>query len=87
MIMGRIHELNMLEDAVKDEKSHFIAVYGRRRIGKTFLTREAFKYRFTFQHTGLSNGGMTEQIFIFDNSLREARGEIKKKVIFIDELS
>ena len=32
--------------------SEFVAVYGRRRVGKTYLIRETFNYKFTFQHTG-----------------------------------
>ena len=62
-----------------DDKSHFVAVYGRRRIGKTYLIREAFNYRFTFQHSGLSEGSMNEQLFAFDSSLKDAGINIKKK--------
>ena len=61
MIIGRNREIELLRNTIQDDKSHFIAVYGRRRIGKTFLIREAFDYRFTFQHAGLSDGGMKEQ--------------------------
>ena len=50
MLIGRKEEQDVLRNALNDEKSHFIAVYGRRRIGKTFLIRETFGYRFMFQH-------------------------------------
>ena len=40
---------------LEEEESQFVAVFGRRRIGKTMLIRESFNYQFTFQHTGLSN--------------------------------
>ncbi len=81
MIVGRNTEINIFKNAINDEKSHFIAVYGRRRIGKTFLIREAFNYRFTFQHAGLSAGGLKEQIFAFESSIKDARGasNIKRK--------
>ena len=72
MIIGRKHEIQILQAASQDDHSHFIAVFGRRRIGKTFLIREAFGYRFTFQHAGLSEGGMKEQIFAFVSSLKDA---------------
>ena len=36
MVIGRQEELKILNKAVNDDKSHFIAIYGRRRIGKTF---------------------------------------------------
>ncbi len=72
MIIGRKYEQQLLLDAVKSQESEFIAVYGRRRVGKTFLIRETFGYKFTFQHTGLANGTTKEQLFAFSLSLREA---------------
>lgn len=74
MITGREKEISVLDNALKDNKSHFIAVYGRRRIGKTFLIRETFKSRFTFQHSGVYNGKLSEQIFAFEASIRDAGG-------------
>ncbi|MBO4374509.1 MAG: ATP-binding protein [Lachnospiraceae bacterium] len=78
MIVGRKKELKILGGSLRDDRSHFIALYGRRRIGKTFLVREAFGYRFTFQHAGLSKGGLKEQLFAFSSSVRDAGGEVKK---------
>ncbi|MCR4909472.1 MAG: ATP-binding protein [Lachnospiraceae bacterium] len=74
MIVNREKEMDLLKAAVRDDYSHFIAVYGRRRIGKTFLVREAFGYRFTFQHAGLSKGGLKEQLFGFEASIMNAGG-------------
>lgn len=71
-MIGREKEREILESVVRDDKSHFIAVYGRRRIGKTFLIREAYGYRFTFQHAGLSEGSMGEQLLAFEGSLKES---------------
>ena len=79
MIIGRNSEIELLIKILHDDKSHFVAVYGRRRIGKTYLIREAFNYRFTFQHSGLSEGSMNEQLFAFDSSLKDAGINIKKK--------
>ena len=56
-----------------------MAVYGRRRVGKTFLIRETFGYRFAFQHAGLSEGGMKEQIYAFTSSLKDAGYDVKKQ--------
>lgn len=72
MLIGRKEQVELLQKAFKDEASHFIAVYGRRRIGKTFLVRETFGYRFTFQHAGLSGGKLSEQLFAFEASLKDA---------------
>ncbi len=79
MLIGRKKEIEILKRAVTDEYSHFIAVYGRRRIGKTFLTREAFNYRFTFQHAGLSEGNLEAQVFAFEASIKDAGTEVNKK--------
>ena len=72
MLTGRIREQKMLRDAFASEYSEFIAVYGRRRVGKTFLIRETFGYRFTFQHAGLAKGNTGQQLDAFCESLEEA---------------
>ena len=53
-IVGRETERRILEELYKSARPEFVAVYGRRRVGKTFLIREHFKDRFAFFHTGLS---------------------------------
>ena len=78
MLIGREKEFETLMEAYKDDRSHFIAIYGRRRIGKTFLVRETFNYTFTFQHAGMSEGSLKEQIKAFDASIKDA-GQIKVK--------
>lgn len=79
MFIGRKKELQLLHEIQNDDSSHFLAIYGRRRVGKTFLIREAFDYRFAFQHAGLSDGGMKGQIFAFVSSLKDAGYEVKKQ--------
>lgn len=78
MFIGRIKETESLKRAFQDDYSHFIAVYGRRRIGKTFLVRETFGYRFTFQHAGMAEGGLKDQLFAFDSSLKDAGFTVEK---------
>lgn len=53
-IIGRKEEIKELERLYTTSSSEFVAVYGRRRVGKTFLIKEVFKDRMTFWHTGLS---------------------------------
>ena len=43
MLIGREKEKEVLLNALNEEYSQFIAVYGRRRVGKTFLIRETFE--------------------------------------------
>ena len=75
MIIGRKSEQKELLEAANSEYSKFVAVYGRRRVGKTFLIRETFNYSFTFQHTGLAHGKMKDQLLSFRESLKRASGK------------
>ena len=70
MMIGRIDEQRRLREAFESEYSECVAVYGRRRVGKTFLVREQFHYKFTFQHTGLARKSTREQLQSFQLSLR-----------------
>lgn len=51
---GRKNELEALRRLYRSDKSELVAVYGRRRVGKTFLVDEAYKGMITFRHAGLS---------------------------------
>ena len=53
-IIGREDEIKELRERYKSRTAQFIAVYGRRRVGKTFLVDEALKGNITFHHAGLS---------------------------------
>ena len=68
-MIGREKEKKELLDAYASEYSEFVAVYGRRRVGKTFLIRESFDYKFTFQHSGVKNGGRAVQLARFRKAL------------------
>jgi len=77
-MIGRKEERNYLLSLLSEEEPQFIAVFGRRRIGKTYLVRESFNHNFTFQHTGLSNNEIAvkdrkqAQLDKFAESLKEA---------------
>ena len=70
MIIGRKTEQKRLKDLLKSNQSEFVAVYGRRRVGKTFLIRETFNRKITFQHTGILDAGLPEQLKEFKESLK-----------------
>lgn len=53
-IIGRKKEIKELLELFHSGKSEFVAIYGRRRIGKTFLVDEALRGKITFRHAGLS---------------------------------
>jgi len=71
-IIARKKELTLLHRALEKKESQFIAVYGRRRVGKTFLIREAFTDKFCFSHTGYYNQSKKEQLAGFVKSLKKA---------------
>ncbi len=68
-MIGRKAEQKELLDAYESEYSEFVAVTGRRRIGKTFLIMETFDYKFAFQHSGLANQNTRTQLKEFRQSL------------------
>ena len=72
MIVGREKEIELLRSLLQEDESQFVAVYGRRRVGKTFLIREAFNYKFSFQHTGIYGATQKEQLSEFLESLYAA---------------
>ncbi|OGT48787.1 MAG: hypothetical protein A3E82_08225 [Gammaproteobacteria bacterium RIFCSPHIGHO2_12_FULL_38_11] len=64
-ITGRIEELEILSNVYESKHAEFLAVYGRRRVGKTFLIREFFQNKsdaLFFNVTSLKDGTMAEQI-------------------------
>jgi AAA+ ATPase superfamily predicted ATPase len=70
-IIGRISEQKSLKEHAESDIPEFMVVYGRRRVGKTFLIREFFCNKFAFQVTGLANTGMQTQLENFNASLRK----------------
>lgn len=53
-IIGRTHEIKELNHYRESGRAEFVAIYGRRRVGKTFLINEVLGDYMTFRHTGLS---------------------------------
>ncbi len=53
-IIGRKQEIAELNRRYESGRAEFIAVYGRRRVGKTFLINEVLRDGMVFRHTGLS---------------------------------
>jgi AAA+ ATPase superfamily predicted ATPase len=61
-IVGRTKEIAQFKELVNSNQSEFVAVYGRRRVGKTFLIRESFQNQFHFQLTGLAQADLRSQL-------------------------
>ena len=53
-MIGRKTEFEKLQAAMDKDRAQIVAVYGRRRVGKTFLVNEFFEGKFAFKHTAVS---------------------------------
>lgn len=70
MFIGRENEIKKLRQAFESDESKFIAIYGRRRVGKTCLVREAFKEGFSFTYSGMPNVSGIVQLRGFYHALK-----------------
>ena len=68
-MIGRIAEAKYLVEMTQKEEAQLVAVYGRRRVGKTYLVRQALGKKMLFEHTGLYHVGLAEQLAAFRDSL------------------
>lgn len=68
--IGRKEETALLHALLQSPKSEFVAVYGRRRVGKTFLIRTVFENRFDFQLTGQARSNLKQQLLNFQDTLQ-----------------
>lgn len=73
MLVGRETEIRRLEKVYRSTEAEFVVLYGRRRIGKTYLIRQFFKQNECqfFQVTGLQKGSLQKQLAHFAESLSE----------------
>ncbi len=53
-MIGRVKEQKKLRELYESGENEFVAVYGRRGVGKTYLIDEIFRNRISFRHAGLS---------------------------------
>ncbi len=73
IIIGREEEKVLLDKLFKRKSSEFLAIYGRRRIGKTHLIRNFFKSQpcTYFEATGLKDGSLHQQLKLFTEKISE----------------
>lgn len=66
----------MLQELLTSGSPELIAVYGRRRVGKTFLVRNYYAAHLTFECTGMHNASLSDQLYNFSKALQEAMGSV-----------
>ena len=68
-IIGRETEIQLLEDALMSPQAELIAIYGRRRVGKTYLVRTVYEKHLSFEISGIKDASLEEQLENFSETL------------------
>ena len=74
-LIGRKAEITRLTEYVNSEQSELVVVYGRRRVGKTFLIKRFFNEKFVFYLSGAENANKKQQLFNFTAALNKYSGK------------
>ena len=64
-LIGRKNEISLLSALCKSNRPELIAVFGRRRVGKTFLVRNVCKNQICFEFSGMHNSSLKQQLHNF----------------------
>jgi hypothetical protein len=70
--IGRGSELKLLSDVLDSPAPELVAVFGRRRVGKTFLIRHAYEKQTVFEFSGIKDTSTTQQLERFALALSKA---------------
>jgi uncharacterized protein len=76
-IIGRQKEIDLLQRLLEQDEASFVAVYGRRRVGKTYLIRQVYKKHLVFDCSGMLRGNTEQQL---ENFWRSLTDQYPKKV-------
>lgn len=79
MITGREKEIALLNKKFESSQSEFVALYGRRRIGKTFLVRNIFQDKFLFSLTGQAQSNLKQQLANFNMAMQKQHPLLSRK--------
>src|SRR5882757_8813113 len=71
-VIGRIEEKTILDHKLATASPELIAIYGRRRVGKTYLVRTYLKDRIIFELTGIHGANLEDQLKNFSLALGRA---------------
>ena len=73
-IVGRGYEQKLIKQYYDTPKSELVAVYGRRRVGKTFLVKSVLGQKFDFWFTGMYETSRKVQLQQFGKELSKYSG-------------
>ncbi len=83
-LIGRKPEKKILKRALNSNRAELVVVYGRRRIGKTFLVREVYKKSIVFEFSGVYNASLKDQLKNFYKKLLKKAPNIQEPRNWID---
>ena len=72
--IGREREIESLTKCMESNQAQLVVVYGRRRVGKTFLIESFFEDDFAFTYTGAYNQPKSVQLMNFSDEIRFQTG-------------
>lgn len=78
-IVGREPEIGRLRKAIESPRAEFVALFGRRRVGKTFLINQLFKNQYAFKMTGVIEGSLDDQFSAFSDAMNDYGYEMPEK--------
>lgn len=73
-LIGRAEEKSLLIKIENSGEAELVAVYGRRRVGKTYLIRNGFKKQLAFEFSGIHHATLSQQLESFSNALTKTAG-------------
>lgn len=76
-LIGRHNEKKLLQEAIESGKPELIALFGRRRVGKTFLIRKHLSKSLVFEFVGTRDARLPQQLENFNKALGKAIGNTK----------
>jgi len=82
-IIGRDYEQHILRNICDEDEARLIAVYGRRRVGKTYLVKYFFDEKFDFFFTGSFETPMKLQLQLFRTALVQYSGRVSQSMLSV----
>jgi len=83
-IFGRKNECRLIEKYLSTDRSEFVVIYGRRRVGKTFLLRQTLGDSISFSFTGMANITNAEQLQNFNVTMHKYNSDAQPSTNWIE---
>ena len=79
IIIGREREQALIQEYYDSPKAELVAIYGRQRVGKTYLIKSFFNQKFDFYFTGAFETPKATLLRLFQTQLERYSGKKRKK--------